>query len=117
MFKKPKLLPPIRTYGEDYIWEADLMFFTHPTIAKENVRRKGADPILWGRWETEEEWEECEENENEKSTMGSSKEGGAQESKMRRKPPTSSKQLRKLGEPTKKMGRIEEDSARDADIP
>merc|ERR1712012_1120552 len=36
MFKKPKLLPPIRTYGEDYIWEADLMFFTHPTIAKEN---------------------------------------------------------------------------------
>merc|ERR1712110_462843 len=55
---------------------------------KENVRRKGADPILWGRWETEKEWEECEENENEKSTMGSSKEGGAQESKMRRKPPT-----------------------------
>ena len=36
MFKKPKLLPPIRTYGEDYIWEADLMFFTHPAIAKEN---------------------------------------------------------------------------------
>ena len=33
------------------------------------MRRKGADPILWGRWETEEEWEECEENENEKSTM------------------------------------------------
>ena len=77
-------------------------------------RRKGADPILWGRWETEEEWEECEENESE---MGSSKEGGAQESKMRRKPPTSSKQLRKLGEPNKKMGRIEEDSTSDADIP
>ena len=37
MFKKPKLLPPIRTYGEDYIWEADLMFFTHPTIAKETM--------------------------------------------------------------------------------
>merc|ERR1739842_88347 len=72
---------------------------------KENVRRKGADPILWGRWETEEEWEECEENEGEESTMGSSKEGGAPESKMRRKPPTSSKQLRKLGEPSKKMGR------------
>merc|ERR1711949_98871 len=36
MFKKPKLLPPIRTYEEDYIWEADLMFFTHPAIAKEN---------------------------------------------------------------------------------
>ena len=81
---------------------------------KENVRRKGADPILWGRWETEEEWEECEENESE---MGSSKEGRAQESKVRRKPPTSGKQLRKLGEPNKKMGRIEEDSTRDADIP
>merc|ERR1712140_81777 len=58
--------------------------------------------------------EECEENESE---MGSSKEGRKQESKVRRKPPTSSKQLRKLGEPNKKMGRIEEDSARDANIP
>ena len=35
-FKKPKNLPPIRTYGEDYLWEADLMFFTHPDLAKEN---------------------------------------------------------------------------------
>ena len=35
-FKKPKYLPPIRTYGEDYLWEADLMFFTHPDFAKEN---------------------------------------------------------------------------------
>ena len=35
-FKKPKYLPPIRTYGEDYLWEADLMFFTHPDLAKEN---------------------------------------------------------------------------------
>ena len=49
--------------------------------------------------------------------MGSSKEGGAQESKVRRKPPTSGKQLRKLGEPNKKMSRIEDDSTRDADVP
>ena len=35
-FKKPNYLPPVRTYGEDYLWEADLMFFTHPTFAKEN---------------------------------------------------------------------------------
>ena len=35
-FKKPKYLPPIRSYGENYLWEADLMFFTHPTFAKEN---------------------------------------------------------------------------------
>ena len=35
-FKKPKNLPPIRTYGENYLWEADLMFFTHPDLAKEN---------------------------------------------------------------------------------
>ena len=35
-FKKPKFLPPIRTYGDDYLWEADLMFFTHPDLAKEN---------------------------------------------------------------------------------
>ena len=35
-FRKPKLTPPIRTYGENYLWEADLMFFTHPTFAKNN---------------------------------------------------------------------------------
>ena len=35
-FKKPKYLPPIRTYGENYLWEADLMFFTHPTFAEQN---------------------------------------------------------------------------------
>ena len=35
-FKKPKYLPPIRTYGENYLWEADLMFFTHPAFAQEN---------------------------------------------------------------------------------
>jgi hypothetical protein len=34
--KKPKYLPPVRTYGEDYLWEADLMFFTHPTFAQQN---------------------------------------------------------------------------------
>jgi len=81
---------------------------------KENVRRKGADPILWGRWETEEEWEDCEENESE---MENPKEGRKQESKVRRKPPTSGKQLRKLGEPNRKMGRIEGDPSRDVNIP
>ena len=35
-FKKPKYLPPVRTYGENYLWEADLMFFTHPTFTEEN---------------------------------------------------------------------------------
>lgn len=35
-FKKPKLTPPIRTYGENYLWEADLMFFTHPTFTETN---------------------------------------------------------------------------------
>ena len=35
-FKKPKYLPPVRTYGEDYLWEADLMFFTNPTFAQQN---------------------------------------------------------------------------------
>ena len=35
-FKKPKYLPPIRTYGENYLWEADLMFFTHPSFSEEN---------------------------------------------------------------------------------
>ena len=35
-FKKPKLTPPVRTYGKNYLWEADLMFFTHPTFSKNN---------------------------------------------------------------------------------
>ena len=35
-FKKPTYLPPVRTYGEDYLWEADLMFFTHPTFVQQN---------------------------------------------------------------------------------
>ena len=35
-FKKPNPLPPIRTYAENYLWEADLMFFTHPDFVKEN---------------------------------------------------------------------------------
>merc|ERR1712037_251087 len=81
---------------------------------KENVRRKGADPILWGRWETEEEWEDCEGNESE---MENTKEGRKQEGKVRRKPPTSGKQLRKMGEPNRKMGRVEGDPSRDVNIP
>lgn len=35
-FRKPKFTPPIRTYGKNYLWEADLMFFTHPDFAKVN---------------------------------------------------------------------------------
>ena len=35
-FNKPKKTPVIRTYGENYLWEADLMFFTHPDFVKEN---------------------------------------------------------------------------------
>ena len=35
-FKKPKKTPVIRTYGANYLWEADLMFFTHPDFVKEN---------------------------------------------------------------------------------
>ena len=35
-FKKPQSTPPIRTHGPDYLWEADLMFFTHPDFASAN---------------------------------------------------------------------------------
>lgn len=35
-FKRSKISPPIRTYGNNYLWEADLMFFTHPDFAKAN---------------------------------------------------------------------------------
>ena len=35
-FKKPSKTPPIRTYGPNYIWEADLMFFTHPDFVNSN---------------------------------------------------------------------------------
>ena len=35
-FKRPSKTPPIRTYGPNYIWEADLMFFTHPEIVNSN---------------------------------------------------------------------------------
>ena len=82
---------------------------------KENVRRKGADPILWGRWEVNEEWEDSEEYENEESEQNASRKGRAAEGKKKRKPPTSNKQLKKLGEPCKKMGRIEEESAKEGD--
>ena len=35
-FKKPSKTPPIRTYGPNYLWEADLMFFTHPQFSTSN---------------------------------------------------------------------------------
>ena len=35
-FRSPKFTPPIRTYAENYLWEADLMFFTHPDFVQAN---------------------------------------------------------------------------------
>lgn len=35
-FKKPRYTPPIRTYRENYLWEIDLMFFTHPDFVNAN---------------------------------------------------------------------------------
>ena len=35
-FKKPRKVPPIRTHGPNYLWEADLMFFTHPQFTSSN---------------------------------------------------------------------------------
>ena len=35
-FKKPSRTPPIRTYGPNYLWEADLMFFTNPQFTSSN---------------------------------------------------------------------------------
>ena len=71
---------------------------------KENVRRRGLDSILWGRWEECEVWEEEEEEgakEMARKTVVGSPKG--------RNPPTSSKQMRRLGEPRRKMCRVEED--------
>ena len=80
---------------------------------KENVRRKGADSILWGRWEVNEEWEECEECEDGEYEQNPSKKRRAEVGKKNRNPPTSKKQLKKLGEPCRKMCRVEEESALD----
>ena len=35
-FKRPGKTPPIRTHGPNYLWEADLMFFTHPQFTNSN---------------------------------------------------------------------------------
>ena len=35
-FKRPSKTPPISTYGPNYLWEADLMFFTHPQFLSSN---------------------------------------------------------------------------------
>ena len=77
---------------------------------KENVKRKGADSILWGRWEENAEWEECEDGENEEN---SSKKKRGEEGPKNRNPPTSNKQLRKLGEPRRKVCRVEDESPLD----
>ena len=69
---------------------------------KENVRRRGADSVLWGRWEESVEWEEREEDEEgakvteKKMIKGSPKD---------RNPPTSGKQMRRLGQ---RQGRKEQ---------
>ena len=79
---------------------------------KENVKRKGADSILWGRWEENVEWEECEDEEN-RDKSAEKKMG--KESPKDRNPPTSNKQMRKLGEPRRKVCRIEEELPPDED--
>ena len=66
---------------------------------KDNVRRRGLDSILWGRWE------QCEEEEEgEKETVRKT----GVESPKSRNPPTSRKQLRKLGEPRRKICKVAE---------
>ena len=73
----------------------------------------GVDSVLWGRWEECEEWEEKEEEEGakdmERKTVGGSPKG--------RNPPTSRKQMRRLGEPRRKMCRVEEDQSPKASNP
>ena len=58
---------------------------------KENVGSRGDDHILWGRWQTVE-----------------APEGG--EVQKRKKPPTSNKQMKKLGEPSRKERKEEVDT-------
>ena len=70
---------------------------------KDNVRRRGLDSILWGRWEQCEEEEDGEE-EGEKETV---RKTGVERPKSRN-PPTSRKQLRKLGESRRKICRVAE---------
>ena len=71
---------------------------------KDNVGRRGSDAILWGRWEQCEEEEEGEEGTGRKT-------GG--ESPKSRNPPTSRKQMRKLGEPQRKICRVAEQQMED----
>ena len=58
-------------------------------------------------------WEECEECEDGENKQNSSKKKRGEEGRKNRNPPTSNKQLRKLGEPRRKMCRVEEESALD----
>ena len=71
---------------------------------KENVRRRGLDSILWGRWEECEEWEEKEEEGSE----GHGKEDSRGKPK-RQEPTYLKKQMRRLGEPRRKICRVEEE--------
>ena len=77
------------------------------------MKRKGADSILWGRWEVDEEWEDCEECEDGENEQNTPKKKKAEDGKKNRNPPTSNKQLRKLGEPCRKMCRVEKESTPD----
>ena len=71
---------------------------------KDNVGGRGSDIILWGRWKN------CnEEGEGEEATRR--KKGG--EGPKGRNPPTSRKQMRKLGEPQRKACRLEEQQSED----
>ena len=73
---------------------------------KDNVRRKGSDAILWGRWNQCEEREDGEDKTRKKT-------GG--ESPKNRNPPTSRKQMRKQGEPQRKICRVAEQQMEEGD--
>ena len=71
---------------------------------KDNVGRRGYDVILWGRWKQCEEEEEGDEA-TRRQTGGECPKG--------RNPPTSRKQMRRLGEPQRKACRIAEQQSED----
>ena len=71
---------------------------------KDNEGRRGSDIILWGRWKHNDEEGEGEEAIG-KKTGGEGPKG--------RNPPTSRKQMRKLGEPQRKACRLEEQQSED----
>ena len=88
-------------------------------------KRKFQESVTGGQWSLHEKTgffnnsdlfhllEECEECEDAEYEQNSSRKRRAEEGKKNRNPPTSKKQLKKLGEPCRKMCRVEEESATD----